>query len=235
MTSMLLFRKGANPARSVTSHQKLSSNRREYHHHKLNNCTMKGIISYFMSAIVCFGAIGSFVLLAVVFRSKILRKFSCRYYVLAFCMSEAFFLLSMLASLLSCFKVNVLHIKFACQSIAYLSGLCNFLSVWLVKAFTMERFIAMQYPDTKLFISQTKFTMFVIIALTATGAALNIPWMIFVVPQYSAVKKDFVCDVDPDFKVSCEEPFISQTNACCFRFQCSYSVTLKQRLFISFQ
>lgn len=33
-----------------------------------------------------------------------------------------------------------------CQSLVYLSSVCSFLSVWLIVAFTVERFIAVQYP-----------------------------------------------------------------------------------------
>ncbi|KAL1459128.1 hypothetical protein WDU94_011135 [Cyamophila willieti] len=61
-----------------------------------------------------------------------------------------------------------------CQTLVYLSSVFSFLSVWLIVAFTVERFIAVQYPLHRPHICTVARAKTVILCLTAASFLLHV-------------------------------------------------------------
>jgi hypothetical protein len=72
---------------------------------------------------------------------------SSSYYLAALSVADFGFLATLLLVWLnSSIGVQVFNKAGWCQALVYISSVCSFLSVWLIVAFTVERFIAIQYP-----------------------------------------------------------------------------------------
>jgi hypothetical protein len=83
----------------------------------------------------------------VVFLNTHLKLRSSSYYLAALSAADFGFLVTLLLVWLnSNAGLPVFHKKGWCQGVVYVSSVCSFLSVWLIVAFTVERFIAVQYP-----------------------------------------------------------------------------------------
>jgi hypothetical protein len=83
----------------------------------------------------------------VVFLNTHLKMRSSSYYLAALSAADFGFLATLLLVWLnSNVGVQVFNKDGWCQGLVYISSVCSFLSVWLIVAFTVERFIAIQYP-----------------------------------------------------------------------------------------
>jgi hypothetical protein len=83
----------------------------------------------------------------VVFLNTHLRMRSSSYYLAALSATDFSFLVMLfLVWLNSISGVQVFNKNGWCQVLVYISSVCGFLSSWLIVAFTVERFIAVQYP-----------------------------------------------------------------------------------------
>lgn len=83
----------------------------------------------------------------VVFLNTHLKMRSSSYYLAALSVADFGFLATLLLVWLnSSIGVQVFNKEGWCQALVYISSVCSFLSVWLIVAFTVERFIAIQYP-----------------------------------------------------------------------------------------
>lgn len=97
---------------------------------------------------LCFspGLLGN-VVSGVVFLNTHLRMRSSSYYLAALSATDfSFLLMLLLVWLNSNAGVQVFNKNGWCQVLVYISSVCGFLSSWLIVAFTVERFIAVQYP-----------------------------------------------------------------------------------------
>lgn len=140
-----------------------------------SNCTLydpsdasQKFIFYCTPVIVILGFVGNGVSVYVFFATK-LRKSSSSYYLAALAISDNLFLLSVLFVWLPMIEVDFYNKPGMCQVITYLSGTCSFLSVWLVFAFTVERFVAVRYPllrQSVCTVSRAKNTVVVLVALS---------------------------------------------------------------------
>ncbi|XP_069680488.1 thyrotropin-releasing hormone receptor-like [Periplaneta americana] len=101
---------------------------------------------YYMPAIILIGLVGN-LLSCVVFLNTHLKMRSSSYYLAALAVADFGFLATLLLVWLnSNVGVEVFNKDGWCQGLVYISSVCSFLSVWLIVAFTVERFIAVQYP-----------------------------------------------------------------------------------------
>lgn len=83
----------------------------------------------------------------VVFLNTHLKMRSSSYYLAALSAADFGFLATLLLVWLNNnVGVQVYNKDGWCQGLVYISSVCSFLSVWLIVAFTVERFIAVQYP-----------------------------------------------------------------------------------------
>ncbi|XP_076293783.1 uncharacterized protein LOC143215511 [Lasioglossum baleicum] len=101
---------------------------------------------YYIPAIILLGLVGN-LLSCIVFLNTYLRIRSSSYYLAALATADFGFLVTLLLVWLN----NTLGWKVFnkdgwCETLVYVSAVCSSLSVWLIVAFTVERFIAVQYP-----------------------------------------------------------------------------------------
>lgn len=155
---------------------------------------------YYTPALVLIGSIGNILSVIVFFRTK-LRKLSSSYYLAALGISDTCFLFGAFVSWLNYININIYNKDYYCQFFTYVSGLCSFLSVWFVVAFTVERFIAVLYPLKRQTMCTVKRACTVLIGLFLTGCVISVPYFIYAAPIYSEYLNDFVCDVREEYKV----------------------------------
>ncbi|XP_014273511.1 thyrotropin-releasing hormone receptor [Halyomorpha halys] len=111
-------------------------------------CTdlLESFLTYYLPTVILFGLIGN-ILSCIVFLSTHLKMRSSSYYLAALSTADFGFLLSIsFVWLNNNFGIQVYNTNGWCQGLVYLSSVCSFLSVWLIVSFTVERFIAVQYP-----------------------------------------------------------------------------------------
>lgn len=156
---------------------------------------------YYTPTLVFFGSIGNILSVIVFFKTK-LRKLSSSYYLAALGISDTCFLLGAFVSWLNYLNINIYNRNYYCQFFTYISGLCSFLSVWFVVAFTVERFIAVLYPLKRQTMCTVKRACMVLTGLIIVGCIVCIPYFVYAAPQYSEYLNDFICDVREEYKVS---------------------------------
>lgn len=127
---------------------------------------LKILHTYYIPLIVVFGFVGNF-LSCIVFLSTHLKMRSSSYYLAALAVADFGFL--SVVFVVHCSYNNVFDIFNTdgwCQFFVYLSSVCASLSVWLIVAFTVERFIAVQYPLQRPHICTVSRAKAVVITLT---------------------------------------------------------------------
>lgn len=101
---------------------------------------------YYIPFIILLGLVGN-LLSCVVFLKTHLKLRSSSYYLAALATTDFSFLMSLLLVWLnSTIGWKVFNNNGWCETLVYVSAVCSSLSVWLIVAFTVERFIAVQYP-----------------------------------------------------------------------------------------
>lgn len=101
---------------------------------------------YYIPSIILLGLVGN-LLSCVVFLKTHLKLRSSSYYLAALATADFGFLMSLLLVWLnSTLGWRVFNNDGWCETLVYVSAVCSSLSVWLIVAFTVERFIAVQYP-----------------------------------------------------------------------------------------
>lgn len=101
---------------------------------------------YYVPTIILLGLIGN-LLSCVVFLNTHLRMRSSSYYLAALATTDFSFLITLLLVWLNnTAGWEVFNKDGWCEMVTYVGNVCSSLSVWLIVAFTVERFIAVQYP-----------------------------------------------------------------------------------------
>lgn len=101
---------------------------------------------YYIPSIILLGLVGN-LLSCVVFLNTHLRIRSSSYYLAALATADFGFLVTLLLVWLNnTLGWKVFNKEGWCETLVYVSAVCSSLSVWLIVAFTVERFIAVQYP-----------------------------------------------------------------------------------------
>ncbi|XP_063979270.1 uncharacterized protein LOC135163615 [Diachasmimorpha longicaudata] len=102
--------------------------------------------AYYIPTIIVLGLVGN-LLSCIVFSNTHLKMRSSSYYLAALAITDFTFLnVLLLVWLNSELDWRVFNAHGWCQILVYISAVCSSLSVWLIVAFTVERFIAIQYP-----------------------------------------------------------------------------------------
>lgn len=156
---------------------------------------------YFTPVLVYLGSVGNGISVYVFFATK-LRKLSSSYYLAALAISDNIFLCMLFFLWLSMVGVDVYNKPVMCQIMNYLTGVCSFLSVWLVFAFTVERFVAVRYPLLRQSMCTVSRAKTVIIALVVLAMGLYSPQAIFstVTTLPNENVRHPTCYVDPEWK-----------------------------------
>lgn len=101
---------------------------------------------YYIPFIISIGLVGN-LLSCIVFLNTHLKMRSSSYYLAALATADFGFLIALLFVWLnSQIGWQVFNEDGWCEILVYISAVCSSLSVWLIVAFTVERFIAVQYP-----------------------------------------------------------------------------------------
>lgn len=101
---------------------------------------------YYIPLIILIGLVGN-LLSCIVFLNTHLKMRSSSYYLAALASADFGFLVALLLVWLnSTVGWKVFNTAGWCETLVYISAVCSSLSVWLIVAFTVERFIAVQYP-----------------------------------------------------------------------------------------
>lgn len=133
---------------------------------------------YYTPILVVIGIIGNCLTILVFCKTK-LRKLSSSYYLVALAFSDTIFLITLSIVWLKLLTVDIFNKHGFCQIMVYLSSVCSFLSVWLVMAFTFERFVAVKYPFLRQSICTTERAKCTIIVLVFIALILFSPLIIF--------------------------------------------------------
>lgn len=156
---------------------------------------------YYTPALVVTGSVGNILSVLVFFKTK-LRKLSSSYYLAALGISDTCFLLLSFMSWLSFVDVPITHEIVICQLTMFLSGVCSFLSVWFVVAFTVERFIAVLYPLKRQTMCTVRRAKMVLCGLTVAGVIINSPLIYLADVVYNDRINATMCDIRTNYKVN---------------------------------
>ncbi|MPC76069.1 FMRFamide receptor [Portunus trituberculatus] len=122
-------------------------------------------------ALVTVGVTGN-VASVLVLSSPKLRALSSSCYLSALAASDTGFLAALLLSWLTLVGHDLYGRPGWCQGIVYATYVTTFLSVWLVVAFTVERFVAVCYPLLRHAVCTVRRARMVVLCLVVTALAL---------------------------------------------------------------
>ena len=125
-----------------------------------------------LPVIIVLGLIGNGLSFFVLVRSG-LDKLSSSVYLAALCVTDSLFLLQLTATWLSYLRVDIFHQPVICQLIIYTHYVSAFLSVWIVVAFTFERYIVCAYPLKRHLVSNRRAKFAVVILTVVAGLLYN--------------------------------------------------------------
>ncbi|XP_071517323.1 LOW QUALITY PROTEIN: FMRFamide receptor-like [Panulirus ornatus] len=148
--------------------------------------------------LVMFGCVGN-VVSVWVFHSTKLRTLSSSCYLAALAASDTGFLVTLLLVWLSMIGHDLLNQPGWCQAINYAIYVTTFLSVWLVVAFTVERFIAVCYPLLRATVCTVRRARLVILLLTAVALLLYSYLLVAAAPGHHPGAGRTMCKVRPQY------------------------------------
>ncbi|CAH0545978.1 unnamed protein product [Brassicogethes aeneus] len=158
--------------------------------------TLKNFQLCYTPLLITTGLIGNSLSIHV-FRNTKLKKLSSAYYLTALAVSDNVFLCSLFATWLPIFEVNVYDRDGFCHLLVYAGDVTSFLSVWLVAAFSFERFIAVKYPFSRQTLCTTKRAKVTILVLVTVSLIIFSHKFLFTRINY--YNGSPTCDVDPSW------------------------------------
>lgn len=150
---------------------------------------------YYVPVLVVFGVIGN-ILSAIAFLITKLKKISSCYYITALSVSDTIILIDAFLQWLSYIDINIYNQNYFCQVFAFASRSAYFTSIWLVVAFTVERFIAVLHPLKRQTMCTARRACLVVIGLTLLSCATRIPFIFIFAPVYTAHFDIIICGSD---------------------------------------
>lgn len=148
----------------------------------------------YMPIIVHLGLLGNCLSVCVFFGTK-LRRASSSIYLGALAISDSGFLVTIFIVWLNTFDVHLFNKSGFCQFFVYFGSLCSFLSVWLVVAFTIERYVAVKYPLHRQSLCTVARAKIVITCLTVLALLLCSPILLFSGVREEPAKNTTLCDL----------------------------------------
>lgn len=136
------------------------------------------LTKYFLPVITIAGTIGNVLSVVVFLRTK-LKKLSSSYYLAFLAIFDTGFLWCSFLQWLNFFQINVYKRNILCQLFTWISNACSVLSVWLVVAFTIERFVAVLYPLKRQSLCTVQRARSIIFYLVLFNAINSSPLLLF--------------------------------------------------------
>lgn len=135
--------------------------------------------SYYTPLIVVIGSIGNILSVVIFFRLK-LRKLSSSFYLAALGISDTIFLLTNSSSWITTERgEEFMNIDIVCKLTNFLCGVSSVLSSWFVVAFTVERFIVVQYPLKRQTMCTVKRAKITSVGILAGGLVHCLPLLYY--------------------------------------------------------
>lgn len=157
---------------------------------------------YFTPAITVAGTIGNVLSVVVFLRTK-LKKLSSSYYLAFLAIFDTGFLWCYFIEWLHIFQIDLYKRNGFCQLFTWLSNACSVLSVWLVVAFTIERFVAVLYPLKRQSMYTVRRARCIVFYLVLFHAINSSPLLFLATSKKSKYKTDEdMCTVDETYQVS---------------------------------
>lgn len=133
---------------------------------------------YYTPILVHLGLLGNCLSMCVFFGTK-LRYASSSIYLGALAASDSGYLIIYFVSWLTIVKIELFNQPGYCKFFTFLGHIFPFLSVWLVVAFTVERYIAVKWPLRRRSLCTVARARVVVISLTASAILLCSPIILF--------------------------------------------------------
>lgn len=157
---------------------------------------------YFMPVITIAGTIGNILSVLVFFGTK-LKKLSSSYYLAFLAIFDTGFLWCNFIQWMNFLNINLYERNGFCQLFTWLSNACSVLSVWLVVAFTIERFVAVLYPLKRPTLCTVRRARCIIFYLVVFNAITSSPLILVASSEYSSnLKNHLECMVHRSYGVS---------------------------------
>ncbi|XP_060832560.1 neuropeptides capa receptor-like isoform X1 [Bombus pascuorum] len=154
---------------------------------------LRSVQLYYTPILVYFGSLGNCLSVIVFFGTK-LCQYSSSIYLGALAISDTGFLVSVFVVWLNMVEVGLFNKPGFCQFFIYLTTLCSFVSIWLVVAFTIERFIAVEYPLYRQSMCTVTRAKLAVAILTILGLILCSPVLWFSAPRLESNEKGNVTE-----------------------------------------
>ena len=111
------------------------------HEQSMLKNTLQMMRIYYTPSVIVFGAFGNIIVWIMLLYTK-LRYLSCTHYLTSVIVVNILHLLALLVQWLTLFGIDLYNTVGFCQFVSFINSLCVFLSVWLVVAFAVDRYIA---------------------------------------------------------------------------------------------
>ena len=161
--------------------------------------TVDVVQAWVTPALVTVGVAGN-VASVLVLSSPKLRALSSSCYLSALAASDTGFLAALLLSWLSLVGHDLYGRPGWCQGIVYVTYVTTFLSVWLVVAFTVERFVAVCYPLLRTAVCTVRRARMVVVCLVITALALYSYLLVVAAPvPHPGAAGRALCQVRPAY------------------------------------
>lgn len=155
---------------------------------------------YVTPFIIVGGTMGNILSVMVFLRTK-LKKLSSSYYLACLTIFDTGFLWCSFIEWLNVIHIDLFKKKNGfCQLFTWLSNSCSVLSVWLVVAFTIERFVAVMYPLRRQYTQTVRRARFIVCILMIFNAISSAPLLLFTTTK--TTPENTLCDVDQKYAVS---------------------------------
>ncbi|XP_076049470.1 FMRFamide receptor-like [Oratosquilla oratoria] len=154
---------------------------------------------YYVPLLIVVGFVGN-ILSCVVFLNTRLRMRSSSYYLAALAVADVTYLFVLFLVWLELLGFNTFNVNVGCQLIIYLGSVSSSLSVWLTVAFTIERFIAVQYPLQRPTMCTVRRAKTIIVVLFSFSAFIHVYVFVTAGMEYEEGEVFPVCDLRKGYK-----------------------------------
>lgn len=158
---------------------------------------LEAVHIYYIPALISIGIIGNLTSF-LVFMTTHLKMHSSSYYLASLAVVEFLFVLALLIVRFDR-EIGLFNKNVWCQFLVYISSVCTALSSWLIVAFTVERFIAVQYPLQRPHICTVSRAKMIVTCLILTGL-LSQSYVFWTAGIIRTPEDNDMCELKPEYR-----------------------------------